>query len=98
MKELMIIVLLALVVIPGCTFGTYEGKTAEEWRDEYYAENEDKVNLQNSFDELEAEKEDLQNEFDNLYSENDEAQGALDDMYRCIEDAYELEEAKNCLY
>ncbi|MFA5820809.1 MAG: membrane lipoprotein lipid attachment site-containing protein [Candidatus Gracilibacteria bacterium] len=81
MKRILLVISLALLM-SGCSIGKYEGKTAQEWADSYYAENTSRINLQNEYDSLQYEKDDLQNEYD--------------DFVGCVED-YPYNTAYNCL-
>lgn len=41
MKKKFIVIPLGMTILTGCSFGNYEGLTAEEWADEYYYCRED---------------------------------------------------------
>lgn len=100
MKKLILLiwVIVTIFILSSCDMPwQFEGKSAKEWSDRYYAENSDKVDLQNLYDTLGQENEDLKVQLDDLTAEYDDLNSRYDDLNSCVDDAYDLEEAKDCL-
>ncbi len=87
MKKLLIIPLLFL---SGCSIGSYNGLTAEEWFDEYDSENVRNQSLEYQLSDLETEKYDLQSQYDNL--ESDKA-----NLENCVNSAYTKQDSDYCI-
>lgn len=87
MKRLLIILLLFL---SGCSVGTYEGLTAEEWFDEYDSIEAQNQDLRYQLSDLEMERDELQGQYDEIEAEKYE-------LENCVNNAYTKQDADYCI-
>lgn len=77
------LLLLMSIALTGCSLGTYEGRTAEEWFNAY-----DEADA--SFRELQSEKKDLENNYWNLKS-------CIESELGLFKDVVEKRDLNSCL-
>lgn len=91
---------LILLVMSGCQqIGQYEGKTAQEWFNEYDSAETDNQKLESQISDLESEHYDMQVQYDDLESEKNDLESEKSDLESELDETKDkYDSLKSCVF